>query len=184
MDIFYIDSDNFQVSNLQSYAAKQFNSSKAMVQHCLGRFLVQNVAESFYKINSEIIVKNSKPCFKTEKICFSISHSNNIILAAFDKYPVGVDIEYMKPRNFKPILERFNVNIENPGIEDFYKFWTEYEAKYKLQTKAKSIFTTKFLKDFMLTVASSNPCNISEQLKIYELNTDRDLNYQSIIYKH
>ena len=96
---------------------------------------------------------------------FSISHSENIILVAFDENPIGADIEVMKERNFKELFARYNYKGEKISKELFYKFWTEYEAGIKLQGTPKTKENFPLLSNFMVTVAG----NFEEKFEIFEL---------------
>ena len=169
MKIFYLDINEYfaDMDFLKSFADRKFLSEKKEMQHCYGRFLVKTAAKEFYKIeDTEIEIVNSKPRFKNSELNFSISHSNNIVMAAFDENPIGLDIEFMKERNFKEIFERYNYKSKNISKDVFYKFWTEYEAAIKLQGSPKTKITFSFKDNFMVTVAG----NFDENYKIYEFS--------------
>ena len=105
MKIFYVDSAKYKIEKeiLKSFLKdRKFSSAEKEIQHCYGRFLLEKVAKEIFEIeNTELEIINKKPRFKFSDIHFSISHSENIILIAFDKNPIGVDLEIMKERNFK-----------------------------------------------------------------------------------
>lgn len=171
MKIFYIDTAKYLIDNdfLRTFGDRKFLSEEKEKQHCFGRFLVKTVAKNFFQLeNSDIETVNKKPRFKNNKLHFSISHSENIVLAAFDENPIGADIEFMKERNFKELFARYNYKGENISKELFYKFWTEYEAGIKLQGSPKNKITTKFQENFMLSVVG----NFNEEYKVYELTKD------------
>ncbi len=173
MNIFYINIENFNIENadLRSMvnSDKKFLSYQKEKQHLLGRYLIAKAGKDFFKIeNTELKIINNKPRFKYSNIQFSISHSQNIVLAAFDKNPVGVDIEFMKQRNFYEILKRYNFKNPNASKEQFYEFWTEYEAGIKLQGTPQTKISFTFLNNFMLTVAG----NFEKEFKIFELKED------------
>ena len=172
MDIFYLDSNNFSCDDILLDKCENFHSEKRRLQHLSGRFLVKFVGKHFYGLNDvEIGVKNKKPYFLNSDIQFSISHSKNIILVAFDKNPVGVDVEYMRPRDFGKIFKHYNIESSTPDAETFYQFWTDYEAKIKLQSEAGVSYSFKLLPEFMLSVVSSESFDIRTMLKIYELKS-------------
>lgn len=179
MEIFYINSDTFltnlDLKSLDIFLEKKsFKSEKQKIQFCLGRFLVKYVAQTRFNIqNPEIEIVNKKPRFKYSDINFSISHSKNIILAAFDTAPVGVDIEFMKNRKFDEIFKYYKLGIKNPDAEYFYRFWTELEAGIKLQTPEKSCAVFK-INNFMLAIKSYSSFDIKSKLKIYELKSPTD----------
>ena len=120
--------------------------------------------------NTELEIVNKKPKFIYSDINFSISHSKNLVLAAFDNAPVGIDIEFIKPRKFAEIFKYYNIDVENSSQEYFYRFWTEYEAGIKLQMPAKSTAVFQ-LDNFMLAVKSYSSLGIKSRLKIYELKS-------------
>lgn len=169
MKIFYINTDKYNVDEniLEMFlTGRKFSSAEKKKQHCLGRFIIDKVAREVFNIeNSTLEIVNNKPRFKYSTVHFSISHSKNIVLVAFDKNPVGVDVEFMKERNFNEIFARYNYRKENISKELFYKFWTEYEAAIKLQGTPKTKVTNIFEKEFMLSVVG----NFEEEISIYEL---------------
>lgn len=178
MDIFYTDIEKFystmtpvQTDEFIGIYGQKFGSGKRSKEHALGRFLVKYIAKNFYnKENTDIDIKQSKPYFTSNSdLNFSISHSRNIVLAGFDTKPVGVDIEVMKPRNIKEILAHLNIKNDNVSPELFYRYWTAYEAKIKLQSTPKSYCTVKLLPEFMLSVLSGESLDINKMLRIYEL---------------
>lgn len=162
MKIFYIEFDNTQ------------GISKKKLQSALGRHIAKEVARVFYDVkDTEIIIENNKPKFKNTDVCFNISHSNNIVAVALDDMPLGLDLEYMKDRDFKSLLERYNINSESKDI--FYQFWTEYEASIKIQAETKQKLCFKLKDDYMLSLFSSNPDEgIKTKLKIYEVKSPTD----------
>ncbi len=179
MDIFYLDSSEF----LKNFSAEQteefievfgqkFKSEKRRKEHALGRFLVKTAAQSFYgENNTEIEIKKSKPYFINNDLNFSISHSRNIVLAGFDTHPLGVDVEVMKERKIQDILTHMNIKADNVTPELFYRYWTAYEAKIKLQDCIKSSCTLKLLPEFMLSIVSNQSLDIRRILRIYELKS-------------
>ena len=179
MDIFYLNSNTFlqnfskpQIEKFIEFYGQNFKSEKRRKEHALGRFLVKTTARYFYGLNNtEIGIKKNKPYFINNELNFSISHSKNIVLAGFDKMPLGVDVEEMKQRNIKDILAHMGLNIENVSEELFYRYWTAYEAKIKLQNEVNSVCTLKLLPDFMLSILGNQSFDISKILKIYELKS-------------
>ena len=159
MKIFYIEFENTQ------------GISKKKLQSKLGRHLTKEVARIFYNIeNTEIIVENNKPKFKNADLCFNISHSNNLVAIAFDEMSLGLDIEYMKERDFKALLKRYNIDSNDKNL--FYQFWTEYEASIKIQSETKQKLCFKLKDNYMLSLFSSNPDeDIKTKLKIYEVKS-------------
>ena len=169
MEVFYIDTNKYKLEKdfLETFLKdRKFSSKEKQKQHCYGRFLVEKVAKEVYKIeNPELEIVNKKPRFKYSQINFSISHSENIILVAFDKNPIGADIEIMKERNFEELFARYNYKGKNLSKELFYKFWTEYEAGIKLQGTSKTKVNFRLADNFMVTVCG----NFEDDYKLTEL---------------
>ena len=162
MEVFYIDSKQFNNKGL----------TKREVEIGVGRLVVDFIAEMHYGLrNREIIIENKKPRFKSAPIHFSISHSRNIVLAGFNTSPVGVDVEYLKLRNFGAILKYLKSEHIEASMESFYAFWTAYEAKIKLQEEPKSALTMNLLPEFILSVACSQSLDIENEIKIYEVKS-------------
>ena len=175
MEIFYLDIDNFPqpvIDRIIEIYPSGSNLKKRQIEFALGRFLVFLVGKNFYNISdTEIVIKNKKPRFLSGEINFSLSHSKNIVLAAFDKKPLGADIEFIRSRNFEKIFEYYNLFPQEKDADTFYRFWTEYEAEIKLQKKPKSYLSVKLFRDFMLSLVSSELLDIKSMLKIYELKS-------------
>lgn len=160
MKIFYYD--------LSSYLIEKKVERKKL-QSTLGRYIVSFVAKTIYGVeDTEIIIENKKPKFLNSQLCFNISHSNNIVAVAFDDYSIGFDVECMKDRDYKAISQYLKVNLNNK--KEFYQYWTQYEAKIKIQDEVKQILCFELCKDYMCSLFSSNPDEgMNTKLKIYEL---------------
>ena len=81
--------------------------------------------------------KNNKPYVEnTLGLKFNISHTEDLVLLAFSKREVGIDVEKINFKfEFKDILENcFTrdeiINIDN-NIISFYRYWTAKEAYLK-----------------------------------------------------
>ncbi len=160
MDLFYLNIDDFN-----------FNAdSKHSLEHIAGRYVLDYAAKNFYNIkNTKLEIINNKPKFKYSDINFSISHSKNIAAVCFDDNPVGFDIEQIKPRDYNAIALRMKFNLEKNTLEEFYKQWTIFEAKYKLQAEAKSIYSIPFLDNYVISIASCENIDIKDNLSIIEI---------------
>jgi len=129
----------------------------------LGRFIVNFGAKYFYDIaEPEIILQGKKPVIKNDLFYFSISHSGDIVAVAFDTHNTGLDVEEMKPRNFKKIAKYLHINVETK--RDFYQYWTGFEAQYKSEKQKLQSF---IMGNYMFSVSSFG--DIKSKLKIYEL---------------
>lgn len=172
IEIYFINTENLAEFDLNIFSKylknKEFKSEKRKLQFCLGRFLTEKVLNSKGIKNVEFSIKNNKPYVENSPVYFSISHSKNIILAAFANCEIGADIEFMKKRNFKEIFEHFKYNTNDLSKENFYRFWTQYEAKIKLQQGPVSMYTQTFSDDFMLSVCTVQPAEITkiEEMKV------------------
>lgn len=163
MEIFYLKkSEILKVISRESLEkfsdGRVYSNEDKYLEHLLGRFLTKFVAKNFYdKENTNIVLKNSKPVFETGNLFFSISHSKDIVLVAFNNKNIGVDIEFLCERkNYKDIMERFGKAVHNPSRIDFYKFWTLHEAEIKLAAEIKSLFTAFIEKDYIVSCVSSD----------------------------
>ncbi len=153
MNIYYLYIPELEKNSLiASYTDnKDFMSEKRLLEYAAGRFLVKTVAKIFYAIEDEIVLNNKKPEFKNKDIEFSLSHSKDYVVAVFDDKPCGIDIEYIKDRDFSHIGKRYNEIFTTR--EDFYKFWTQKESEIKLPNCAKKN-SFVFKKNYMISVAS------------------------------
>ncbi len=137
MEIYYLKKEEFlnsiDINSLKKFCDnREFSSEEKYLEHLCGLFLTKFIAKQVYNIkNTEIELKNKKPYFKNNEIYFSVSHSKNIVLVGFNNANIGVDTEYMYPRNYQKIMDRYNKNIVNPTKKDFYRFWTIHEAEIK-----------------------------------------------------
>jgi len=169
MNIFYLKKDEFlkktNLAVLEKYSdGKVYKSREKYLEHLCGLCLVKTVAEDIYGEKPvKIGIKNSKPFFENSKLQFNISHSKNIVAAAFSLSNTGFDIEHMECRDYKKIMSRIKNNCYNspksndPDRKTFYRFWTTYEAEYKLGEKAVSRYSREIEKEYMFTAVCSAP---------------------------
>lgn len=77
---------------------------------------------------------NGKPYLEGHPLHFSLSHSGDIGVIALSSNPVGVDVEVIKGREHKAIIERISARerAEIACERDFLKHWTAREAYIKL----------------------------------------------------
>lgn len=161
MNIYYINSDEFlkkyDTNFLRQYVGGQeFKSLKRFIQHSIGRYIVKTVGENVYRIKSpQIIIENNKPKFQNNNINFSITHCGKYIAVAFDKNECGLDIEEIKSRDLEPLSKRYGKDFST--LEDFYIFWTKYEAEIKLQKTAKWSHSEIFQNNYVLTAVTTIP---------------------------
>ena len=136
-------------SNIDKY---YLNSSltKREKERSLGQKIIFDISKSVYNIDDEIVYDGKRPHFRNNEIYFSISHSENIIVVAFDTEPVGIDIEFVRQRNFEKLAKRYNIRINEPP--DFYMWWTAYEAKYK-NPSGKFVSTFEILPEYICSLS-------------------------------
>ena len=162
MKIFYLKKSEFlssvDIKSLDSFSDRRvYKSSDKKLGHLCGLFLVKFIAKNVYNIqNLEIEIKNHKPFFKDKKIFFSISHSEDIVLVAFNNLDIGADVEYIQKRDYIPIMKRYGWESESVSLKDFYRFWTKHEAKIKLGKDYTSSYSTILEDKYMLTCLSCN----------------------------
>lgn len=162
MEIYYLKKDEFLKSinreELEKFSdGRKYLSEKKYLEHLCGLYLIKYVAKYYYDVkNPEIEYQNGKPFFKSREICFSISHSNNIVLVAFNNRNIGVDVEYMRPRDYQKIMKRYDCMDENITKEGFYRFWTLHEAEIKLGSKVKSSYSAMLEDAYMITCVSDD----------------------------
>ena len=179
MKIFYICIDEFIKKNskdfLNRYADKALKTEKRFYEYTIGRCLIKTVARQYYDIeNTEIVVNDKgKPLFKHSDLCFSLSHSKNIVIACFDKNNCGIDIEYLKNRDLKRFSEHYKTQFDTP--EQFYRFWSLKEALYKLSDTSEKDYCARLCDEYILTVVSDNKsADTFDLYKIIKLNENGD----------
>lgn len=79
---------------------------------------------------------NNKPYFKDRPdVRFSISHSGDIVLLAMGRTEIGIDIEKIRPLDYKSLAERYYTGGEKQKastLEGYFEVWTAKEAYLKL----------------------------------------------------
>lgn len=179
INIFFINISNFlkniDESSMDCFLeGKNFLSAKRKREFCLGRFLLKYVLKNFYDLSEvEVDVENNKPCIRNGSVKFSISHSNNMLVAAFYRKNIGVDIEFMKQRDFEKLFDYCGIDGECLNKkEEFYRYWTRYEAEIKLAEPVCEFITMKIFDDYMLSLAfgdGEDVSGIKTRLRMYEL---------------
>lgn len=102
-------------------------------------FIIECV-QDYIQCNKAIVIRktpNGKPYIDNLDIEISVSHSDEYIVLAIDKDPIGVDIERIRNRDYISMAERFYTNeeallVKDKGIQSFYELWTMKEAYCKL----------------------------------------------------
>lgn len=121
--------------------SKDYKSEIAKINYLVSRAILNLVLKCLLeKEIDDLIVKrdkNNKPYLEnTIGLKFNISHTEGLVLLAFFKREVGVDVEKINYKfEFKDILENCftkdeTINIDN-NIINFYRYWTAKEAYLK-----------------------------------------------------
>ena len=141
-----------------------FISKKRNIEHQIGRFLTKYIAKNMFNLtNTEIITKDKKPVLASSDLKFSISHSEDYVAVAFSKKEIGLDIEKYKERNLEKLSKYFNKNFDNQ--EDFYKYWTLFEANYKSNLTNENKTSFKY-NDYYIAISSLEEC---DDIKFYDV---------------
>ncbi|XBX04669.1 4'-phosphopantetheinyl transferase superfamily protein [Enterocloster clostridioformis] len=102
-------------------------------------------------------------------VSFNISHSNQMVACAVGKRPLGIDVEYKKQIEYRPLADHFfhkneleYINKVDPGagLDQFYKLWTLKESYIKCTGDGLS----KELDSFIMTADSAG------RMKVYDKN--------------
>ena len=177
MKLIYTYINNINPDIIRDFAQKEIKNQRKFIQHAMGRFLSDIGLKQFYGVNEyNISIDTKGKPYIDKNINFSITHSKDIVAVGFSKDIIGVDIEYIKPRDYKSILNHYNIDREvNDG--EFYQIWTDYEARIKSGLDSSVSFR---LDNYILSVSSN-----STQLAIYEaeIPTDKSIPSELISLK-
>ena len=148
--------NKFKNDKMNDFAQnREIKSPERMLQHCAWKFLVTNVCKKFYNIqNPEIIKINKKPYLKNNEIYFSITHSQEYVMAIFDTHPCAIDLEKIRPINLEKMSKRYNKNFET--LDDFFIFWTQYECSIKLGEKSDNMISDYFENEYIFSINTKN----------------------------
>ena len=162
-----------------SNVREQFIISKAMVRKFLAETEpLKGVRPADIEIESG---PNGKPYVAGKAVHYNVSHSKNLLVVAIDDAAVGVDVEYMKERDFDALTKYYfsdkrdvagHILQSADKKTEFYKQWTLAEAEAKLagvgvfgwkqksgQLSAKYSHSRIVNDNYMLTVASNDKIN-------------------------
>lgn len=85
-----------------------------------------------------LYTNNGQPVLKNNKNYISFSHTNDIVSIAISRYPVGVDIEFIRDKKIIYLQKKFIRNDETSFINDIYIvdklhiIWGIKESLYKI----------------------------------------------------
>ena len=117
----------------------QYRLIKDQMLKLIGKLIVKSYhLKNNYKFDWKNweVSKHNKPSLK-QGLHFNISHSEDWVVVAFSKYPIGIDIELKQDINWSDLISSFHINeqefMENSlqKLNDFYKIWTRKESFLK-----------------------------------------------------
>lgn len=112
----------------------------------------------FEKLNTPVLYEESGKPY-TDKAYISISHSRDTVLVGFCSSPIGVDIEILRPYDFR-LIDRYFSEAEKAFIKcgtDFFTVWTVKEAYLKLTGEGlKGIKKLNVIKDNQVYIEGCN----------------------------
>ena len=169
MKVFFLKKENFTPYDKRFLFGNSFKTEKRNVEFALSRFLLDFVLKNVYNIkNYEIETINKKPKIKNSNVKFSISHSKEVVLVAFSNFEIGADVELIKEIKLDRYSKYFKKNFES--LNNFYDFWTKYEAEIKLQTKANFFKSLIIENEYYLSLCAKEKIKKVEFYKLIKNN--------------
>lgn len=141
-----IEQASKNLSDLERQRVNRFKSTKRQHEFTLTRGLLRIILASIIKQDPLAIqfehTAQGKPFLPGNPVHFNVSHSQSIaIIAICPNNPIGIDIEYMQPRDaYLKLAQRFFATAEYQAIcqlpmdqqlDAFHKTWTRKEAFVK-----------------------------------------------------
>ncbi|OMH31693.1 4'-phosphopantetheinyl transferase superfamily protein [Motiliproteus sp. MSK22-1] len=121
---------------------------------------------------------------------YSLSHSKGLMAFALGQYPVGIDVELIKKRDFDKLAEyAFNADesdlirfIPEKSQRLFYRVWCAKEGWYKaLQPKQQAATSMRDL-SYLALVMRETPWRVYEkQIFDYQLSLVTSVKLQDIV---
>ncbi len=117
-----------------------------------------------------LVYTSGKPHFLNDKLFVSVSHSENLMVIAFDSTEIGIDLE--KNRDIKKeVIDRVILNEKDPLLD-----WCQREATIKLYNDPEYLFkkapsetyfkTEQIYDGFTCVIASKKPVS---KVSLYHL---------------
>ena len=109
--------------------------------------LIKKCFKKAFKTKCEVIYKKSGKPFLNKDIFVGVTHTDELVLIAFNKFNFGIDAEIKgrKIKNKEKILDKFF--SENEKQENFLEIWVKKEALIKFYELAlkdmKSVDTSR-----------------------------------------
>lgn len=114
---------------LSNKRAREFCNGRALIRQLLLQQRGVAVADIQIALPSE---QAPVMYVKGQKVALSISHSRQAVAVAYSpQQPVGLDLEYIKVRNFSQLSGEFAALNTTTGSTGFYQSWTAAEAYSK-----------------------------------------------------
>ena len=122
---------------------------KRKIQFLLGRSIIRTKLSEILKIPTQDIVITKTPNGKLEladkSLYFNISHSEDMVAVAIHDEPVGIDMEFIRMRDFDNVADKYfsreeaslirSIKNDQAKKEQFYICWTRLEAFIKCSGK-------------------------------------------------
>ncbi len=106
-----------------------------------------------------------KPYIEGNGIYFSLSHSGKKGVVVLSEKPVGVDLEYIKKRDYPATMSRFPAREQKEitSREEFIRHWTAKEAFIKMHgyTLASALRFTEYFGGNIYFRGEKQPCGIT-----------------------
>lgn len=164
------------VSQKRRANIERYSNLNDIYSSLLGSILVRFFMIKYFSLtNEEIkikITKYNKPYQETIKnFYFNISHSGGWVVCAFDRQPIGIDIEKIKIIDYTNIGKLFHTKeyetlmCSSHPVNLFFKIWTQKESYIKANGKGLLIP----LESFIVNCKDSNIFEIASKnsKKIY-----------------
>lgn len=156
-------------------------SDKRKAEFSNGRALVKQMLQIKFGVNlADIHIglpTHQAPSLQVEqqRLCLSISHSKQAVCAVVANYPVGLDMECLKERDYASFCQQFIALQDCDSLLSFYRRWTACEAYSKctgellwtvLQRHLPTDITLKYLPlaENLLCLCSKSSLNNLENL--------------------
>lgn len=125
------------------FARGEIDSDK-FIKYCYGHYrdLMKNGDFDLPHSVSIIREQGKKPCFDTPVAHFNLSHSHGVLMLGISHSPLGVDIEKIRPIDYK----KFDF-ISADSIDEFFERWTERESYLKFTGEGLSSFRCQIPSD-------------------------------------
>ncbi|MBQ3754996.1 MAG: hypothetical protein II867_02425 [Clostridia bacterium] len=110
------------------FFAKGKCDSDKFVRYCYSHYrnIMTSLGNELPETVEIIREEGAKPRFDTEDAHFNLSHSHGVMLVGISYAPIGVDVEKVRPIDFK----KFDF-IDAEDEQDFFEKWTERESYLK-----------------------------------------------------